>query len=387
MEVIASSFDRLVERGWHPRDQLTVVAGENGCGKSQLLRSIALDYLRQGSKVVALAGSVHDKFKGLDIGGRHFAPNRAESEPETVVKNAIVEFQRRDKIQLRTLSRLLQYCRFDPVVGVRVNLDRDALYKMDVRRLVDSLQLDWPESEDLHALVNVLHSGRFGQETYWVDFDARGYEFSSDRLLASLVAMERHLVKLGLIRGISLSLRRQRNEIPLKDASSGELSLIASLVFISSMIRGADLVLIDEPENSLHPRWQRDYLDLVSAAMGYNEARVIIATHSPILVLATLGRTVSTKVLVLSDTFEEKVELEASSLEQVLAEVFHAYTPRNSYLSATLVELMNKYEEGRISLEDVARRLQAIKESGIDDRQLDALQAVWTVVEQGRERL
>ncbi|EMF62397.1 Hypothetical protein EPM1_0071 [Stenotrophomonas maltophilia EPM1] len=38
-------------------------------------------------------------------------------------------------------------------------------------------------------------------------------------------------------------------------------------------------------------------------------------------------------------------------------------------------------------MEDVARRLQAIKESGIDDRQLDALQAVWTVVEQGRERL
>jgi predicted ATPase len=363
-----------------------VVAGENGSGKSQLLRSVALDGLNHGSRVVALACSVHDKFVGLKMGSSHYAPNRRGSKPEAVLKNAIIEIQSRDELQLRTLSRLLEYCNFDPVIGVRVRFDRDRLYESDVSTLISQELSDWRKREDARSLIHLLRAGDFG-ETQWVNFAGSHYEFSAERSLINIVAMERLLVKVGLIESISISLRKSGREIPLQQASSGELSLIASLLFISSKVNGADLLLIDEPENSLHPRWQRDYIDLIAAAIGYSDIRVVIATHSPILVLSTLNTTMSKRVLVLSDTFEERVELEMSSLEEVLAEVFHSYTPRNTYLSSTLVELMDKFEAGRISKADVASKLQAIDKSGVDDRQRDALNTVWQVVQRNGGRL
>ncbi|MBQ4576016.1 MAG: AAA family ATPase [Clostridia bacterium] len=43
------------------------------------------------------------------------------------------------------------------------------------------------------------------------------------------------------------------------------------------------LYLIDEPENSLSPKLQRDLLDYISASARYYGCQFIIATHSPIL--------------------------------------------------------------------------------------------------------
>src|SRR5690606_34355461 len=82
--------------------------------------------------------------------------------------------------------------------------------------------------------------------------------------------------------------RRDGLVIPLTDASSGELSLISSLIFIAALPRTTRYLLIDEPENSLHPRWQREYVDLLSAAIGYSQLGVAIATHAPILVIGAV---------------------------------------------------------------------------------------------------
>ncbi len=383
MDVIATSFSELQRVRWSPHDSLTVVAGENGSGKSQLLRSVAISSLQHGEKVIALACSVHDKFSKLRMGSFHYAPNRRQSQPEAVLKSAIAEIQRKDELQLRTLSRLLEYCNFDPVVGVSVTINVDRLFESDVDALIADELEDRRQKEDVWYLINLLRAGGVGRETQWIDFEGRHYDLSSERSLVSLIAMERILIRVGLIKSISISLRKSGREIPLREASSGELSLISSLVFISSKVHGADVLLIDEPENSLHPRWQRDYINLIAAAIGYSEVRVVIATHSPILVLSTLETAMSKRILVLSDMFERRLDLEMSSLEEVLAEVFHSYTPRNTYLSSTLVDLIDKFEAGQISEVDVSEKLKAIYHSGIDSRQKNALNAVWEVVRRG----
>ncbi|WP_245337554.1 AAA family ATPase [Shinella sp. HZN7] len=60
--------------------------------------------------------------------------------------------------------------------------------------------------------------------------------------------------------------RHDGEVIELLNASSGELALISSLVFLISSIGQEPVILIDEPENSLHPRWQREYLEKIVAA-------------------------------------------------------------------------------------------------------------------------
>jgi predicted ATPase len=74
----------------------------------------------------------------------------------------------------------------------------------------------------------------------------------------------------------------------VQNASSGELSPISSLLFLTAEVESNSIVLIDEPENSLHPGWQRAYVDKVLAALTYRNVSVIIATHSPLLVTGAL---------------------------------------------------------------------------------------------------
>ena len=53
--------------------------------------------------------------------------------------------------------------------------------------------------------------------------------------------------------------------------------------YLSFNTQGGNLFIIDEPELSLHPKWQEDFLPNVEKLMPKN-AQLLIATHSPIIV-------------------------------------------------------------------------------------------------------
>lgn len=66
--------------------------------------------------------------------------------------------------------------------------------------------------------------------------------------------------------------------------SSGEqhlLIMIATLIFESEKI---DLVLLDEPEISLHPAWQEQFINIIDSIKKLNNIKIIISTHSPSLI-------------------------------------------------------------------------------------------------------
>jgi len=60
--------------------------------------------------------------------------------------------------------------------------------------------------------------------------------------------------------------------------SSGEKQILILLTYIK--YRRENLYLIDEPELSLHPKWQEDFLNAINKLMRKN-SQLIIATHSP----------------------------------------------------------------------------------------------------------
>jgi hypothetical protein len=74
-------------------------------------------------------------------------------------------------------------------------------------------------------------------------------------------------------------------EFPIDGASGGMMALIQTSwqIFLeSSSVDGSFVVLIDEPENHLHPSMQRTFLaNIVSA---FPDAQFIVATHSPFIV-------------------------------------------------------------------------------------------------------
>lgn len=74
----------------------------------------------------------------------------------------------------------------------------------------------------------------------------------------------------------------------LSDFSSGQWQLLSSLLFAAAVVEDDSLILIDEPENSLHPAWQQQYLPLIRSTISCaTGVHVVVATHSP-LVAASL---------------------------------------------------------------------------------------------------
>lgn len=68
------------------------------------------------------------------------------------------------------------------------------------------------------------------------------------------------------------------------DLSSGQWHVFYTLVGLALSATDNSIILIDEPENSLHPDWQRQYVDLLSKVLtGRNCCHTVIATHSPLI--------------------------------------------------------------------------------------------------------
>ena len=67
----------------------------------------------------------------------------------------------------------------------------------------------------------------------------------------------------------------------IDDLSSGEKTLISELLFLYLSDIKDQIILIDEPEISLHPTWQSKVLKLYESFANNNNCQIIIATHSP----------------------------------------------------------------------------------------------------------
>jgi energy-coupling factor transporter ATP-binding protein EcfA2 len=77
------------------------------------------------------------------------------------------------------------------------------------------------------------------------------------------------------------------------DLSSGEQHEIVMTYRLIFDTAPGQLVLIDEPEVSLHVQWQRQFLDDLKRIAQLDGLRFVVATHSPQIVGAWAGRMIS----------------------------------------------------------------------------------------------
>jgi predicted ATP-dependent endonuclease of OLD family len=77
----------------------------------------------------------------------------------------------------------------------------------------------------------------------------------------------------------SLGFRKDQSIIPLDKLSSGEKQLLIILFTIFLMEEAPYILLMDEPEMSLHIGWQQQLIDMIRTLNP--NVQIIIATHSP----------------------------------------------------------------------------------------------------------
>jgi len=84
--------------------------------------------------------------------------------------------------------------------------------------------------------------------------------------------------------GITVKHSRTGADIPLTALSSGEQHQIIILYELIMMSRNGDLILIDEPELSLHIQWQITLIDDLRKAFQGLDVDLLLATHSPSII-------------------------------------------------------------------------------------------------------
>ena len=87
--------------------------------------------------------------------------------------------------------------------------------------------------------------------------------------------------QVSISRDKGLSITSNGKELSLDQLSSGEKQEIVLLFELIFKSKQNMLLLIDEPEISLHISWQKKFIDDLQKIVEYNKMNVIVATHSP----------------------------------------------------------------------------------------------------------
>ena len=103
--------------------------------------------------------------------------------------------------------------------------------------------------------------------------------------------IEENVARLGLMCGL-LRLREasvapiaKGEKFSAFELSSGEFHMLTTILALGFACQDDAIVLIDEPENSLHPEWQLGFMGACQEIFSYFKSlHVVISTHSPLIV-------------------------------------------------------------------------------------------------------
>jgi energy-coupling factor transporter ATP-binding protein EcfA2 len=145
----------------------------------------------------------------------------------------------------------------------------------------------------------------------------------------------------------------QDTEILIENLSSGEKQIVfKGIHFLHEIERHRDInyqtltCFIDEPEISMHPRWQKKimafYKRLASNSNGEQESQIFVATHSPFIIHEANSQT--DKVIVLQKDQEGKIIVDKNPLfescdgEKLVEAAFYIDNFRKSTKPLVIIE-------------------------------------------------
>lgn len=375
------------------RSQTTVVTGVNGSGKSSILNRISeailIDYSDSNKikltnvadsrniRLIACAGTGADRFPLKEIAGKptkfdrpnyiylgHRAgPNIiSRKQPlETVICNAICRPEQ--KVTFESFDTLFNLIGLKPTIK--------AYFRRRIYKSGEGTPLR-KRLQDIRSRSEVRPLGRSTSHemaNYLLDqFDADAFSnfenLSFDRLAAeiSLGSAPAHAqpklheaVALGILSGelhltdAIVESRRGKKDFSAFELSSGEYHMLTSILGVGLSTKEQSVVLIDEPENSLHPQWQIEFMRAIETiSLSIDKCHFIISTHSPLIVSsAAIGSTIVDIDKIGASLMLEK-NYYGMGTEEILTEHFGIASSRNFHVVEAVQDAIACIESGNI---------------------------------------
>ncbi|WAH55716.1 ATP-binding protein [Pseudomonas silvicola] len=289
------------------------IIGNNGAGKSMMLGSLAIELDRSGRRSVGVGFNLTDRFPIEPDATSNFVYQgmRAFAKHEDFLESICAK-----------LGRIRQ-------CSTRLNTFKSGL--------------EWLGFA-CHAYV--LHAPKAGEEVpYWkhlsAPIDIESESFPADTTgYAPLIARED---KDGFVQFGALS--------------SGEQQVFSLLTSICAHAEQQTVFLIDEPEISLHVRWQQQLPSLLSMLAKQFHCWFVSATHAPIIV-ANATDNISHCFLAKDQQLNSIAVHQRHSVEAILLDGFETSSPDNSEINERCAVL-------------VSRAIRAINQPGRPDPALE----------------
>lgn len=360
---------------------VTFLVGPNGAGKTRLLRRIALYRSKRNHATRIICNTPFDRYAGIRGPVVRLSARSGSSQPVEVLKKAIVLAYEGRSSYVGRLRSVLEYSGYDSAVEVRpVGIDSGSI--RNVGAMAFKLGMG-TEADRIVALASYILERQFSPERVYLDGDIGKHLFSEFAL--DMLRWETVLKRARFIKRLDLNLSRKQDGmvIPMQDGSSGELTLIAALAFLISNMEDECSILIDEPENSLHPAWQRSYIERILDVTSLWRPEIIVATHSPLIVSGTqaLGD-VMTRVYRVDGAETRRVNIDGEGMEETLWDLFDTITPSNHFLSVRLVEIVSAVKQSRWYRFEALQEINKLEAAAYSQEQERLFQAARLLVQQ-----
>lgn len=155
------------------------------------------------------------------------------------------------------------------------------------------------------------------------------------------------------------------DEFDINELSSGEKQLFLRTLVIKMLNPENSIILIDEPELSLHPKWQQRIVD-VYRKIGKNN-QIIIATHSPHILgsvrkenIMLLDKDSDGKIVV--RTGDELYDSYGQPTERILEDIMGLKTTRNQEIFDKLEKIREMVNEDKYETDDFKKEYGDLKE-------------------------
>lgn len=220
------------------------------------------------------------------------------------------------------------------------------------------------------------------QPTYNYDIDIDQNSLAANEDLNYIYKLKQY----DLVQAASVVFYKNGIQIASEEMSSGEFAMLSMVLSISTASSDSHtLILIDEPELSLHPNWQMTIIDNLDRALKDQVCHLLIATHSHMLV-SDLPMNRSSVSQWEKDDDGNLIANRIGentygwSAEEVLLKVFKTATDRNRYFGERIAKLLEQMGNNTISKEAVADELNELQEISQHLSEVDPMKMVLNTI-------
>lgn len=383
--------------------ETTIITGKNGSYKSTLLKQLVTSLLPQSQnqlasdlfdshlnpdrhQVFCISGSPADRFPQKQI------PRKLRSQfdiPQyTYVGQRVMNNLLSRKAPLETMltsalapKAVERYNRnFFAAVHELVSIKPSVVYTIRLRGSVASRDLKaisndlhgelsriTPEDDDLggsrHRSLDLSYSmAQWILKEYSVDDftilqdlitrGAKRYLVTLDATGAHCEEVSTNILRLALLldianlEGAEVTSIHSGLKYSALELSSGEYHIFSTILALGFGLAAQSVLLIDEPENNLHPQWQRELMELVFeiCTQVMSDGHAIICTHSPVIVGSALEG--SSLVDLSNDEPQVHIASYGASTDELLLAQFGIGSTRNRVVVDTVQQAVSYVERG-----------------------------------------